>query len=147
MKRFKGFFLFLVIMLLSLGIASTTYARERDGSSREYRDWGNNGSRGYRSRSDYDSGWGGPKLNYDGKTSGIGRELGGHIVGSAAGAIGGAIGGSAGGVAGGLAGGMASGIAGAYYGGRAGDAWERRTNRYAHDRWNSRGSRGHSWRF
>lgn len=139
MKRFKGFFLFLVIMLLSLGIASTTYARERDGSSREDRDWRNYGSRGYRSRSDYDSGWGGPKLNYDGKTSGIGRELGGYIVGSAGGSIGSHIGGPAGGAAGG--------IAGAYYGGRAGDAWERRTNRDATDKWNRNGSRGHSWRF
>lgn len=145
MKRFKGFFLFLVIMLLSLGIASTTYARERDGSSRE-RDWENYGSRGYRGRSDYDSGWGGPKLNYDGRTSGIGRELGGHIVGSAAGAIGGAIGGSAGGVAGGPAGGAAGGIAGAYYGGRFGDAWERRANSGAFDKWNRNGRRGRSWR-
>lgn len=129
MKRFKGFFLFLVIMLLSLGIASTTYARERDGS-REERDWRNYGSRGYRSRSDYDSGWGGPKLNYDGKTSGIGRELGGFI--------GSKLGGSSAGVVGDYVGGK--------IGGRAGDAWERRTNIGAHDRWNSRGSRGRSWR-
>lgn len=131
MKRFKGFFLFLVIMLLSLGIASTTYARERDGSSREDRDWGNYGSRGYRSRSDYDSGWGGPKLNYDGKTSGIGRELGGFI--------GSKLGSSSAGVVGDYVGGK--------IGGRAGDAWERRTNIGAHDRWNSKGSRGRSWRF
>lgn len=129
MKRFKGFFLFLVIMLLSLGIASTTYARERDGSSREDRDWANYGSRGYRSRRYRDSGWGGPKLNYDGKTSGIGRELGsfmGSKLGGSAGVVGDYVGGK--------------------IGGRAGDAWERRTNRGAHDRWNSRGSRGHSWR-
>ena len=137
MKRFKGFFLFLVIMLLSLGIASTTYARERDGSSRE-RDGENYGSRGYRSRSDYDSGWYGPKLNYDGKTSGIGRELGGYIVGSAGGSIGSHIGGPAGGAAGG--------IAGAYYGGRFGDAWERRANSGAFDKWNRNGRRGRSWR-
>ena len=137
MKRFKGFFLFLVIMLLSLGIASTTYARERDGSSRE-RDWENYGSRGYRSRSDYDSGWYGPKLNYDGKTSGIGRELGGYLVGSAGGSIGSHIGGPAGGAAGG--------IAGAYYGGRFGDAWERRANSGAFDKWNRNGRRGRSWR-
>lgn len=130
MKRFKGFFLFLVIMLLSLGIASTTYARERDGSSRE-RDWENYGSRGYRGRSDYDSGWGGPKLNYDGKTSGIGRELGGFI--------GSKLGSSSAGVVGDYVGGK--------IGGRAGDAWERRTNIGAHDRWNSKGSRGRSWRF
>ena len=134
MKRFKGFFLFLVIMLLSLGIASTTYARDRNGSG----GWENYSSRGYRSRRDSDSGWGGSKLNYDGKTSGIGRELGGYIVGSASGSIGSYIGGPAGGAAGG--------IAGAYYGGRAGDAWERRTNRGATDKWNRNGSRGHSWR-
>ena len=129
MKRFKGFFLFLVIMLLSLGIASTTYARERNGSSREDRDWGNYGSRGYRSRRDSNSGWGGPKLDYDGKTSGLGRELGsfaGSKLGGSAGVVGDYVGGK--------------------IGGRAGDAWERRTNRDAHDRWNSRGSRGHSWR-
>ena len=138
MKRFKGFFLLLVIMLLSLGIASTTYARDRDGSSREDRDWANYGSRGYRSRRYRDSGWGGPKLNYDGKTSGIGRELGGIIGGTAGGAIGSNFGGATGGVAGGYLGGK--------LGERAGDAWERRTNRGAHDRWNSRGSRGHSWR-
>ena len=144
MKRFKGFFLFLVIMLLSLGIASTTYARDRNGSG----GWENYSSRGYRSRRDRDSdsGWGGPKLNYDGKTSGIGRELGSHIVGSAGATLGGALGGSAGGVAGGLAGGMAGGIAGSHYGGRFGDAWERRANRGATDKWNRNGSRGHSWR-
>lgn len=138
MKRFKGFFLFLVIMLLSLGIASTTYARERNGSSREDRDWANYGSRGYRGRSDYDNGWGGPKLNYDGQTSGIGRELGG-IVGDVAGA---AIGNNFGGPAGGYLGGKFGGKLGE----RAGDAWERRVNRGATNKWNRNGSRGHSWR-
>ena len=29
MKRFKGTFLFLVVILLSLGVESTTYAREK----------------------------------------------------------------------------------------------------------------------
>ena len=46
--------------------------------------------------------------------------------------------------------GGSAGVVGDYIGGkiggRVGDAWERRTNRYAHDRWNSRGSKGHSWR-
>ncbi len=137
MKRSKGFFLFLVIMLLSLGIASTTYARERNGSSRD-RDLGNYGSRDYRSRSNHDSGWGGPKLDYDGKTSGIGRELGGIVGGTAGGAIGSNFGGAAGGVAGGYLGGK--------FGERAGDAWERRANRGAFDKWNRNGSRGRSWR-
>ena len=135
MKRFKGFFLFLVIMLLSLGIGSTIYARDRDDDQRFDR----YEREEQREEQRNERGFGGPKLGYDGRTSGIGRELGGYIVGSAGDAIGGYIGGFAGGAAGGFA--------GAYYGGRAGDAWERRTNRYAHDRWNSRGSRGHSWRF
>ncbi|WP_338966377.1 hypothetical protein [Fusobacterium vincentii] len=39
MKRFKSIFLVLVIMLLSLGLASNTYARERDGSSGRDRDF------------------------------------------------------------------------------------------------------------
>lgn len=134
MKRFKGFFLFLVIMLLSLGIASTTYARDRNGSG----GWENYSSRGYRSRRDSDSGWGGPKLDYDGKTSGIGRELGG-IVGDVAGA---AIGNNFGGPAGGYLGGKFGGKLGE----RAGDAWERRANRGAFDKWNRNGSRGRSWR-
>ena len=134
MKRFKGFFLFLVIMLLSLGIASTTYARDRNGSG----GWENYSSRGYRSRRDSDSGWGGSKLNYDGKTSGIGRELGG-IVGDVAGA---AIGNNFGGPAGGYLGGKFGGKLGE----RAGDAWERRANRGAFDKWNRNGSRGRSWR-
>ena len=120
MKRFKGFFLFLVIMLLSLGIASTTYARDRNGSG----GWENYSSRGYRSRRDRDSdsGWGGPKLNYDGKTSGLGRNLGRLGGGSLGGALGG------------------------YLGGKAGDSWERRANRGAFDKWNRNGSRGRSWR-
>ena len=121
--------------MLSLGVESTTYARERNGSSRdrdkEYT------SRGYREkdRSRNSGGWGGPKLNYDGRTSGIGRELGG-IVGSAAG-------GSKGGLAGGYIGGK--------IGSRAGDAWERRANRGAHDKWNNKGRKdrgyGGGWRF
>ena len=123
MKRFKGFFLFLVIMLLSLGIGSTIYARDRDDDQRFDR----YEREEQREEQRNERGFGGPKLGYDGRTSGIGRAIGGYI--------------------GGFAGGAAGGFAGAYYGGRAGDAWERRTNRYAHDRWNSRGSRGHSWRF
>ena len=126
MKRFKGIFLVLVIIFLSLGLASNTYARERAGendcehSSRR--------SRGGRDNS-------GGRLDYDGRTSGLGRELGG-IVGSAAG-------GSKGGLAGGYIGGK--------IGSRAGDAWERRANRGAHDKWNNKGRKdrgyGGSWRF
>ena len=68
MKRLKSIFLVLVIMLLSLGLASNTYARERAGendcehSSRR--------SRGGRDNS-------GGRLDYDGRTSGIGKKLGG----------------------------------------------------------------------
>ena len=134
MKRFKSIFLVLVIMLLSLGFTSTTYARERNGSSGRDRDR-DYGSRGYRSRRDNSGGWGGPKLNYDGKTSGLGRELGGIV--------GGAAGGSKGGLAGGYIGGK--------IGSRAGDAWERRANRGAHDKWNNKGRKdrgyGGGWRF
>ena len=125
MKRFKSIFLVLVIMLLSLGLASNTYARERNGSSRD-RDL-DYGSRGYRSRRDNSGGWGGPKLNYDGKTSGLGKNLG-RLGGGAGAAAGKALGG--------------------YLGGKAGDSWERRTNRSAHDKWNNKGSKGNgSWRF
>ena len=125
-------------MLLSLGLASNTYAGERNGSSRD-RDL-DYGSRGYRSRRDNSGGWGGPKLNYDGKTSGLGRKLGGIAGAGAGGSIGGAIGGPGGKIAGGLV--------GEELGSRAGDAWERRTNRSAHDKWNNKGSKGNgSWRF
>ena len=134
MKIFKSIFLVLVIMLLSLGLASNTYARERNGSSRD-RDL-DYGSRGYRSRRDNSGGWGGPKLNYDGKTSGLGKNLG-RLGG---GALGGKYGGGAGSTAGKALGG--------YLGGKAGDSWERRTNRSAHDKWNNKGSKGNgSWRF
>ena len=134
MKRFKSIFLVLVIMLLSLGLASNTYARERNGSSRD-RDL-DYGSRGYRSRRDNSGGWGGPKLNYDGKTSGLGKNLG-RLGG---GALGGKYGGGAGSAAGKAL--------GDYLGGKAGDSWERRTNRSAHDKWNNKGSKGNgSWRF
>ena len=106
MKRFKSIFLVLVIMLLSLGLASNTYARERNGSSRD-RDL-DYGSRGYRSRRDNSGGWG-----------------------------------SKGGLAGGYIGGK--------IGSRAGDAWERRANRGAHDKWNNKGRKdrgyGGGWRF
>jgi len=113
-------------MLLSLGLASNTYARERAGendcehSSRR--------SRGGRDNS-------GGRLDYDGRTSGLGRELGGIV--------GGAAGGSKGGLAGGYIGGK--------IGSRAGDAWERRANRGAHDKWNNKGRKdrgyGGGWRF
>ncbi|ATV07126.1 hypothetical protein CS401_06410 [Fusobacterium vincentii] len=119
--------------MLSLGLASNTYARERNGSSRDRdRDYG---SRGYRNGRDNNGGSRGPKLNYDGKTSGLGRELGGIV--------GGAAGGSKGGLAGGYIGGK--------IGSRAGDAWERRANRGAHDKWNNKGRKdrgyGGGWRF
>ena len=120
-------------MLLSLGLASNAYAERENSNSRDRdRDYG---SRGYRSRRDNSGGWGGPKLNYDGKTSGLGRELGGIV--------GGAAGGSKGGLAGGYIGGK--------IGSRAGDAWERRANRGAHDKWNNKGRKdrgyGGGWRF
>ena len=130
----EGGFLFLVVILLSLVVGSTTYARERNGSSRnrdkEYT------SRGYREkdRSRNSGGWGGPKLNYDGRTSGIEKNLGRGIGG----AVGSKYGGKTGEIAGRAIGG--------YAGGKAGDSLERRGNKNAHDRWNSRGSKGHSWR-
>ena len=130
MKRLKSIFLVLVIMLLSLGLASNTYARERAGendcehSSRR--------SRGGRDNS-------GGRLDYDGRTSGIGKKLGG-IAGAGAG---GAIGGPGGKIAGGLV--------GEELGSKAGDAWERRANRGAHDKWNNKGRKdrgyGGGWRF
>ena len=126
MKRFKGIFLVLVIILLSLGLASNTYARERAGeNNREH------SSR--RSRDGRDNSGG--RLDYDGRTSGLGRELGGIV--------GGAAGGSKGGLAGGYIGGK--------IGSRAGDTWERRANRGAHDKWNNKGRKdrgyGGGWRF
>lgn len=125
-------------MLLSLGLASNTYARERNGSSRD-RDL-DYGSRGYRSRRDNSGGWGGPKLNYDGKTSGFGSRVGGHLGGLAGGALGGKYGGT-----GGMVGGS---IAGAEIGSKIGDRLERNGNRIAHDKWNNKGSKGNgSWRF
>ena len=134
----EGGFLFLVVILLSLGVGSTTYARERNGSSRnrdkEYT------SRGYREkdRSRNSGGWGGPKLNYDGRTSGIGKNLGRGVGATVGGAIGSKYGGKTGEIAGRVIGG--------YAWGKAGDSLERRGNKSAHDRWNSRGSKGHSWR-
>ena len=126
MKRLKSIFLVLVIILLSLGLASNTYARERAGeNNREH------SSR--RSRDGRDNSGG--RLDYDGRTSGLGRELGGIV--------GGAAGGSKGGLAGGYIGGK--------IGSRAGDAWERRANRGAHDKWNNKGRKdrgyGGGWRF
>ena len=138
MKKFKSIFLVLVIMLLSLGFTSTTYARERNGSSGRDRDR-DYGSCGYRSRRDNSGGWGGPKLNYDGKTSGLGKNLG-RLGG---GALGGKYGGGAGSAAGKAL--------GDYLGGKAGDSWERRANKGAHDKWNNKGRKdkgyGGGWRF
>lgn len=134
MKRFKDIFLVLVIMLLSLGLASNTYARERAGENDH--EHSSRRSRGGRDNS-------GGRLDYDGRTSGLGRELGGILGGAAGGTIGNRIGGSKGGSAGGYIGGK--------IGSRAGDAWERRANRGAHDKWNNKGRKdrgyGGGWRF
>ena len=136
MKRFKGIFLVLVIMLLSLGLASNTYARERAGEND--RDYGSRGRSS--SRREKESG---PRLNYDGRTSGIGNRVGGIAGTAAGGAIGSRIGGSKGGFAGGFIGGE--------LGGKVGDSWERRANRGAHDKWNNKGRKdrgyGGGWRF
>lgn len=84
MKRLKSIFLVLVTMLLSLGLASNTYARERAGENdREH------SSRRFRGGRDNSGG----RLDYDGRTSGLGRELGGIVGGAAGGAIGGKYGG------------------------------------------------------
>ena len=132
MKRLKSIFLVLVIMLLSLGLASNTYARERAGEND--REHSSRRSRGGRDNS-------GGRLDYDGRTSGIGKKLGG--IAGAGGSIGGAIGGPGGKIAGGLV--------GEELGSRAGDAWERRANRGAHDKWNNKGRKdrgyGGGWRF
>ena len=134
MKRLKSIFLVLVIMLLSLGLASNTYARERAGEND--REHSSRRSRGGRDKS-------GGRLDYDGRTSWIGKKLGGIAGAGAGGSIGGAIGGPGGKIAGGLV--------GEELGSRAGDAWERRANRGAHDKWNNkeRKDRGYGggWRF
>ena len=126
MKRFKGIFLVLVIMLLSLGLASNTYARERAGEND--REHSSHRSRGGRDNS-------GGRLDYDGRTSGIGNRVGG-IAGTAAG---------------GAKGGFAGGFIGGELGGKVGDSWERRANRSAHDKWNNKGRKdrgyGGGWRF
>ena len=134
MKRLKSILLVLVIMLLSLGLASNTYARERAGEND--REHSSCRSRGGRDNS-------GGRLDYDGRTSGIGRELGGIVGGAAGGAIGGKYGGKTGRNIGAAA--------GREIGKRAGDAWERRANRGAHDKWNNKGRKdrgyGGGWRF
>ena len=134
MKRFKGIFLVLVIILLSLGLASNTYARERAGEND--REHSSRRSRGGRDNS-------GGRLDYDGRTSGLGKNLG-RLGGVA---LGGALGGSYGGGAGAAAGKALGG----YLGGKAGDSWERRANRGAHDKWNNKGRKdrgyGGGWRF
>ena len=134
MKRLKSIFLVLVIMLLLLGLASNTYARERAGEND--REHSSRRSRGGRDNS-------GGRLDYDRRTSGLGRELGGIVGGAAGGAIGGKYGGKTGRNIGAAA--------GREIGKRAGDAWERRANRGVHDKWNSKGRNdrgyGGGWRF
>ncbi|MEJ6455552.1 hypothetical protein KSU07_11565 [Fusobacterium animalis] len=125
-------------MLLSLGLASNTYARERAGENdRDYGSRGRSSSRRERERES------GPRLNYDGRTSGIGNRVGGIAGTAAGGAIGSRIGGSKGGLAGGYIGEKID--------SRGGDSWERRANRGAHDKWNSKGRNdrgyGGGWRF
>ena len=136
MKRFKGIFLVLVIILLSLGLASNTYARERAGEND--RDYGSRGRSS--SRRERESG---PRLNYDGRTSGIGNRVGGIAGTAAGGTIGSRIGGAKGGLAGGYIGEKID--------SRGGDSWERRANRGAHDKWNNKGRKdkgyGGGWRF
>ena len=128
MKRLKSILLVLVIMLLSLGLASNTYARERAGENdREHSSRGRSSSRREKES--------GPRLNYDGRTSGIGNRVGG-IAGTAAG---------------GAKGGFAGGFIGGELGGKVGDSWERRANKGAHDKWNNKGRKdrgyGGGWRF
>ena len=136
MKRFKGIFLVLVIILLSLGLASNTYARDRNGDNE--RDYGSRGRSS--SRRERESG---PRLNYDGRTSGIGNRVGGIAGTAAGGTIGSRIGGAKGGLAGGYIGEKID--------SRGGDSWERRANRGAHDKWNNKGRKdkgyGGGWRF
>jgi len=68
--------------------------------------------------------------------------------GAAAGA---GAGGSIGGAIGGPGGKIAGGLVGEELGSRAGDAWERRANKGAHDKWNNKGRKdrgyGGGWRF
>lgn len=139
MKRFKGFFLILVIILL-VGLSSNAFAG-RNGGGRDD-NWGRSLSRSNRARAGRDKnsgGFGGPKLGYDGKTSGFGSRVGGHLGGLAGGAIGGKFGGGFG-----MAGGS---IAGSEIGSKAGNKLERNGNRIAHDKWNSRGRHGNTgWR-
>ena len=134
MKRFKGIFLVLVIILLSLGLASNTYARERAGEND--REHSSRRSRGGRDNS-------GGRLDYDGRTSGIGNRVGGIAGTAAGGAIGSRIGGAKGGLTGGYIGEKID--------SRGGDSWERRANRGAHDKWNNKGRKdkgyGDGWRF
>ena len=134
MKRLKSIFLVLVIMLLSLGLASNTYARERAGEND--REHSSRRSRGGRDNS-------GGRLDYDGRTSGIGNRVGGIAGTAAGGTIGSRIGGAKGGLAGGYIGEKID--------SRGGDSWERRANRGAHDKWNNKGRKdkgyGGGWRF
>ena len=115
-------------MLCCYWVVSTTYARDRNGDNE--RDYGSRGRSS--SRREKESG---PRLNYDGRTSGIGNRVGG-IAGTAAG---------------GAKGGFAGGFIGGELGGKVGDSWERRANRGAHDKWNNKGRKdrgyGGGWRF
>ncbi|MDY2573553.1 MAG: hypothetical protein SOW67_05680 [Fusobacterium necrophorum] len=82
------------------------------------------------------------KLEYDGKTWGLGKTIGGGI--------GGGIGGYAGSKFKSPIeksfGGFAGAEIGSRIGGRLGDRWERRTNQYSHDRWNNRKNGSTAWR-
>lgn len=62
------------------------------------------------------------RLKYDGKTSGIGKEIGGAIGDKFGGRIGGKV------------------------GEKIGDKLEKKGNERAHDKWNNRDRRGTSWR-
>ena len=120
-------------MLCCYWVASTTYARDRNGGNeRDYASRGRSSSRRERES--------GPRLNYDGRTSGIGNRVGGIAGTAAGGTIGSRIGGAKGGLAGGYIGEKID--------SRGGDSWERRANRGAHDKWNNKGSKGNgNWRF
>ena len=124
MKKYKSLVLFLIVVL-SLGISSNIYGRERNGSSgreREDRGYGY-GSRGDRDRKSGKERNYGSRLEYDGKTTGIGRGVGSAI------------------------GGRYGRETGSRVGGELGDRLERQSNRMTHDRWNDRGRKGNSgWR-
>lgn len=135
MRKFKVFFL-LTVFILSFGLTSNVYARERNGSKREEKEYISRGCRNKRKKEkNY-----GPRLDYDGKTSGIGSKIGGHLGGLVGGTLGAKYGGTRGMIGGSIAGGE--------IGSKIGDRLESHGNRHAHNKWNSRGRKGHSgWRF